>query len=168
MKSRLFASVAVSAAVVLGATGCSMISPQGTTVSYSAGDGVNVAVVQGAPLEVRNALIVATDDGSTGNLLAGIVNTTDQDQTLTVQVGEGSSKTTHTVQVPANAVASLGGSDDPLRLDGLDVMPGSTVKVYFQSGSVNGALANVPVLNGQEPYLSNYVPQPEPTATATP
>ncbi|WP_417561909.1 DNA modification methylase [Microbacterium sp.] len=168
MKSRLFASVAVSAAVILGATGCSMISPQGTTIPYSPGDGINVAAVQGAPLEVRNALIVATDDGSTGNLIAGVINMTSEPHTLTIQIGEGTSKTTLQLQVPANSVSSLGENVDPLRIDGLDVKPGATVQAYFQSGSVNGAIANVPVLGGNDEYLSSYVPQPLPSPANTP
>ena len=62
MKPRLIASLAIGALVVLGTTGCSMISTQATTITYSAAEGVNV---HGAgPLEVRNALIVANEDGS--------------------------------------------------------------------------------------------------------
>jgi hypothetical protein len=162
VKSRLFASVAVSVAVMLGASGCAMISPQGTTIPYSPGDGINVSDVQGAPLEVRNALVVATPDGAAGNLIAGVVNMTSEDHTLTIQVGEGSAKTTLQLQVPANSVSSLGENVDPLRIDDLGVKPGATVKIYFQSGSVNGAIANVPVLGGNDEYLRSYVPEPTP------
>ena len=49
--------------VVLGTTGCSMISPQATTIPYSAADGVNVPA--SGPLKVRNALFVANEDGTT-------------------------------------------------------------------------------------------------------
>ncbi|WP_029146357.1 hypothetical protein [Microbacterium luticocti] len=159
MKSRLLASVAVSAAVILGATGCSIISPQGTTIPYSPSDGINVPDEQGAPLLVRNALIVADEQGTVGNLIAGVVNMTDAAHTLTVQVGEGANQITEQVQVPAHAVKSLGVNADPLRLDGLDVKPGATVPVYFQSGSASGAQVNVPVLGGDESYLTSLVPQ---------
>jgi len=165
VKSRLLASAAVCAAVILGATGCSMISPQGTTIPYSPGDGINVASTPGAPLQVRNALIVATDDGSTGNLIAGIVNTTAEEHTLTIEVGEGAAKITEMVQVPAGTVSSLGDDAPAVRLDGLNVKPGATVPVYFQSGSAAGAQANVPVLDGQEQYLSGFVPTPTPTVS---
>ncbi|GAA3760256.1 hypothetical protein GCM10022240_11110 [Microbacterium kribbense] len=163
MKSRLFASVAVCAAVMLGASGCAMISPQGTTIPYSPGDGVNVADAPGAALLVRNALIVANEDGTVGNMIAAVVNLTGDPQTLNVQVGTGSSAINETVPVPAHSVASLGGSADPLRLDGLNVKPGATVSVYFQSGNASGETANVPVLDGSEEYLASYVPAPAAT-----
>jgi hypothetical protein len=164
VKSRLLASVAVCAAVVLGATGCAMISPQGTTIAYSPSDGINVADAPGAPLQVRNALVVANDAGTVGNLVAGIVNTTDASQTLSVQVGTGSTAITKTVQVPAHSVVSLGQSEQPLRLDGIDAKPGSILPVYFQSGTVEGALANLPVMGNGEAYLQTLVP----TDTVTP
>ena len=72
MKSRLLASVAVGAAVALGLTGCTFITPQSTAVEYSAGDGVNVE--GSAPLEVRNVIVVANPEGTAGNLIAAIVN----------------------------------------------------------------------------------------------
>ena len=71
-KSRLIASIAIGAAVVLGTTGCSMISTQATTISYSAAEGVHIHGE--GPLAVRNAFIVATADGSEGNFVAAIVN----------------------------------------------------------------------------------------------
>ncbi|QAY58759.1 DNA modification methylase [Microbacterium protaetiae] len=168
MKSRLLASIAVCATVILGATGCSMISPQGTTIPYSPSDGINIADTTGAPLQVRNALIVATDDGTIGNLIAAVVNTTAEDQTLTVEVDAASGKITQTVRVAAHSVSSLGQNVDPLRLDNLGVKPGLTVPVYFQSGDAEGALANLPVLGGDEQYLSGLVPEPAPTPDATP
>ncbi|UUT35003.1 DNA modification methylase [Microbacterium elymi] len=156
----MLASVAVCAAVILGASGCSMISPQGTTIPYSPADGVNVADSAGAPLQVRNALVVATPDGAVGNLVMAVVNMTGQSQTLNVQVGDGSSASSSTVQVPAHTVSSLGENVDPLRIDALDVKPGGTVSIYFQSGQADGAQANVPVLGGEETYLTSLVPQP--------
>jgi hypothetical protein len=156
VKSRLAASVALSALVLAGTTGCTFISPQATTIEYSASDGVNIPDSEG-PLDVRNAFIVATEDGSTGNLIAAIVNTGDQRETLIVEV-EGLDALT--VQVPAGGTVSLGADAEPLRIDGLDTMPGATVKVYFQSGDATGATAEVPVLDGTLPYYADLVPEP--------
>ncbi len=39
MKTRLIASIALGAAVVLGTTGCNILAPQATTIDYSASDG---------------------------------------------------------------------------------------------------------------------------------
>lgn len=164
MKSRLFASMAVGAAVVLGTTGCNLIAPQATTIDYSASDGVNVP--ESGPLQVRNALIVADEEGTVGNFVAAIVNETAEPQTLRLEVGEGSSAVRASVKVPANRTLSLGDLADgvePLQLDGIDAAPGSTVPVFFQSGSGEGALIQVPVLDGGLEYLSPLAPTPTPT-----
>ncbi len=43
MNSRRLASVALAAAVVFATAGCSMISPQATTIDYSPAEGVNTS-----------------------------------------------------------------------------------------------------------------------------
>ncbi|WP_300267263.1 DNA modification methylase [Microbacterium sp.] len=156
MKSRLVASAALSALVLLGATGCTFITPQSTEIAYSASDGVNIADTEG-PLEVRNALVVATEDGSTGNLVAAIVNPTEQSATLTVEI-EGLAPLT--VRVGAGDTLSLGSNAEPVLIEGLDTMPGATVEMYFQSGDATGAAADVPVLDGTLPYYADLVPTP--------
>jgi hypothetical protein len=157
VKPRLIASLAIGAAVILGTTGCSMISPQATTITYSAAEGVNVH--GSGPLEVRNAFIVANEDGSQGNFVAAIVNQTDKSQTLNLEFGEGSSAVQKKVRVPANSVVSLGTKDeDPLLIDGLDTLPGAILATYFQSGDAAGVVAKIPVLDGQLTYLAPLVP----------
>ena len=157
MKPRLIASLAIGALVVLGTTGCSMISTQATTITYSAAEGVNV---HGAgPLEVRNALIVANEDGSEGNFVAAIVNQTDESHTLNIEFGEGGDAIEKTVRVPANSVVSLGTEDtEPILIKGLDTLPGADIAGYFQSGDAEGVLVTVPVLDGGLKYLEPLVP----------
>jgi len=155
VKSRLVASAALSALVLLGATGCTFITPQSTEIQYSASDGVNIADSDG-PLEIRNAMIIATEDGSTGNLVAAIVNSTDKAATLTVEI-EGLDPLT--LRVGAGDTVSLGANAEPLRIDDLDTMPGATVRMYFQSGDATGSTADVPVLDGALPYYADLVPQ---------
>lgn len=170
MKTRLIASIAVGAAVVLGTTGCNLIAPQATTIDYSASDGVNVPAAAG-PLHVRNALIVADEEGTTGNLVAAIVNDTTDSLTLRIEVGEGSSAVKTDVTVPANRTLSLGdltSDTEPLRLDDIEAVPGSTIPVYFQSGDGEGSLMQVPVLDGALEYLSPLAPTPLPSFSATP
>ena len=157
MKPRLIASLAIGALIVLGTTGCAMISSQATTLPYSAAEGVNV---HGAgPLEVRNALIVANDDGSEGNFVAAIVNQTDESQTLSMEFGEGDGAIEARIRVPANSVVSLGTEDtEPILLEGLDTLPGADIPGYFQSGDAEGVLVSVPVLDGGLHYLEPLVP----------
>lgn len=154
MKSRLVASAALSALVLLGATGCTFITPQSTEVKYSASDGVNVPDSDG-PLDIRNAMIVATEDGSVGNLVAAIVNPSSSAETLTIEI-EGLDPLT--LRVGAGDTVSLGANAEPLRIDDLDTKPGATVQMYFQSGDATGATADVPVLDGTLPYYADLVP----------
>ena len=152
---RLIASLAIGGALVLTATGCSMISPQATTIAYSAAEGTNV--YDSGPLEVRNALIVANEDGSEGNFVAAIINRTDDTHTLNIEVGEDGASLT--VRVPANTTVSLGSDEDePLLIEELDALPGTDVTTFFQSGDAEGELASVPVLDGSLDYLSALAP----------
>ncbi|WP_127476225.1 DNA modification methylase [Microbacterium sulfonylureivorans] len=157
MNSRLIASIAVGAALALGTTGCAMISPQATTIEYSAAEGVNV--YDAGPLDVRNAFIVANEDGSEGNFVAAIVNQTDESHTLRIELGEGSSTIPLTVRVPANTTISLGADgEDPILVQNLDTPAGADIPGYFQSGDGDGTLTSVPVLDGELPYLAPLVP----------
>lgn len=155
MKSRLVASAALSALVLLGTTGCTFITPQATSIDpYNVSDGVNVPDSEG-PLDIRNTMIIATEDGSTGNLVAAIVNTTDKAEVLTVEI-EGLEPLT--IRVGAKDTVSLGANAEPLRIDDLDSIPGSTVAAYFQSGDAAGSVAQIPVLDGTLAEYADLVP----------
>lgn len=159
MKSRLAASVVLSALVLASATGCTFITPQASTIAYSASDGVNVSDADG-PIAVRNAFIVADESGELGNLIAGIVNPTTEDETLIVTVAGLDS---FEIDVPAGETVSLGANTEPYLLEAegdVEFAPGSTVEIHFQSGDSNGVNANVPVLDGALPYYSDLVPEP--------
>jgi len=152
---RLIASLAIGGALVLTTTGCSMISPQATTLPYSAAEGTNVH--EAGPVEVRNAQIVANEDGSEGNFVAALINQTEDSHTLNIEFGEGGPKLT--VRVPANTTVSLGSDEDePLLVEDLDALPGTDVTTFFQSGDSEGALASVPVLDGSLSYLAPLAP----------
>ncbi|MCK6067515.1 MULTISPECIES: DNA modification methylase [Microbacterium] len=159
MKPRLIASAALGVAVLLGATGCAFITPQATTIVYSPADGVNIP--DSGPLKVRNVLIVSEGDGEAGNMIAAIVNETDEPHTLNIELGEGASVEKATVRVPAKSSLSLGNpSDDtpPLELENIEGPAGSTVPVYFQSGDSEGVLYEVPVLDGALDYYNELLP----------
>lgn len=162
MKSRLVASVALSAVVLLGTTGCTFITPQSTKIEYSASDGVNIADTDG-PLQIRNAMVIATEDGAVGNLIAAIVNPTEESAILTIEI-EGLAP--FTVRVGADDTLSLGTNAEPVLIEGLDTKPGATVEIYFQSGDATGAAAEVPVLDGTLPYYADLVPTPTEEAPA--
>ncbi|MFD5226631.1 DNA modification methylase [Microbacterium sp. NPDC058342] len=153
---RLIAAVSLGAAITLGATGCTFITHQATTNVYPASDGVNVEST-GGPVVVRNALIVATDDGSAGNLVAALINESDAEATLSIDV-QGRQLS---VDVPANQRISLGADEDPLLIENLDVKPGATVEILFRSGDEKADPLQVPVLDGALPSYEDLVPAAE-------
>lgn len=155
---RVAASLAVGAALVLTVSGCSLISPQATTIGYSAAEGTNV--YGSGPIEVRNAQIVANEDGSEGNFVAALVNDTDRTHTLNIAFGGADSDLTLTVRVPARTVVSLGADDgeDPILIEALDTPPGADIDGFFQSGDGEGVLVSVPVLDGTLDYLTALAP----------
>lgn len=156
MKPRLIASIAVGAAVVLGTSGCTFITPQSTGIQYSAAEGVNV--YDDGPLDVRNAFIVANEDGSLGNLVAAIVNDTDESQTLRIEIGSEGDTIDVQIRVPAKTTLSLGSDEtEPKLLEGITMTPGSDVPGYFSSGDA-GTLVSLPILDGQLDYLAPLVP----------
>ncbi|MDI6943872.1 DNA modification methylase [Microbacterium barkeri] len=155
MNTRALASAALAGLVILGATGCQAITSQATTIKYSASDGVNVPDAEGAPVEIRNAVIIADEEGDQGNLAAALVNRTDSAATLTLEWGDER----ETVRIPAESVVSLGTEEtEPLLLDAIDSPAGSTLPVYFQSGDAEGVLTEVPVLDGCLEQFADLVP----------
>ncbi|PZU27694.1 MAG: DNA modification methylase [Microbacterium sp.] len=154
MNTRRLAPAALAVALLVGMTGCSMVSPQATTIGYSAADGVNIP--DSGPLKVRNALFVADESGKNANFLAAIVNDTDSAATLGVTAG-GTEKT---VRVPARSTVSLGfDGAEPLLFEGLDAAPGVDLDVTFRSGDGDTIVYSVPVLDGTLPYLEEFVPE---------
>tara|TARA_R110002020_G_scaffold82795_4_gene205270 strand:+ start:537 stop:1007 length:471 start_codon:yes stop_codon:yes gene_type:complete len=156
VKSRRLASLALVAAVLVGTSGCTLISPQATLIPYAPADGVSAHT---GDVAVRNALIVS-DDGIDGNFLAAFVNESTDPVTLRVEYGEGSAKTELTVRLDASEAISLGmdGANDPLPFPDIDTMPGATMPVYFQAGDAEGSLVEVPILTGETDYLTPFVP----------
>lgn len=150
---RRLAPVALAAAVLLGTTGCGLVSQQATTIPYSAADGVNIP--DSGPLTVRNALLVTDEAGTSANFLAAIVNNTDNAQTLLV----GIDGTNQSVRVPARTTVSLGfDGADPILFENLDTQAGADIDMTFQSGDGEGVRQAVPVLDGTLDYLTDFVP----------
>ncbi|APZ33786.1 DNA modification methylase [Microbacterium aurum] len=153
MNSRRLASVALAAAVVFATAGCSMISPQATTIDYSPAEGVNLMGTE--PLKVRNALLVANESGTEANFLAAIVNDTDSAETLLV----GIDGDTQRVRVDAHSRVSLGfDGADPLLFEKIDAVPGTDVEMTFQSGTGEVVSSRIPALDGTLDYLADFVP----------
>ncbi|UNK71781.1 DNA modification methylase [Microbacterium sp. H1-D42] len=150
---RLIATVAIGAALALGTTGCTFLTNQSTTIPYSPSDGVSVNAT-GGDIIVRNALIVATEDGSAGNLVGAFINNGDKSGRINIDVAGN----TLTVRVPAGERVSLGADEEPLLIEDLNVKPGGVVEVLFVSGDGDAEPTDVPVLDGTLPEYADLVP----------
>lgn len=168
MKSRRLASLALVAAVLVGTSGCTLISPQATLIPYAPADGVSAST---GSVEIRNAVFVS-DDGETGNFLAALVNDSEDAQRLEIVVGTGASQSSETVVLPPFTSVSLGAEPydgwvgegfmegtEPILFTDLDTIPGATVPVYFQAGDAEGSLVQVPVLTGEIEYYAPFAPE---------
>lgn len=158
MKIRIASSIALAAALALGATGCSLIAPQGTTVPYAPSDGVDVNVAEG--VDVRNILLIEDETGENLNVVFTAMNRTGQEQDLSVKfVAEGGNSATAEFALPAGTTAfgNPEGEFAPVLVTIDGVAAGATVPAYFQAAGAPEAEHNVPVLDGTLLEYQDYV-----------
>ncbi|WP_127794096.1 DNA modification methylase [Agromyces sp. LHK192] len=154
MKARLAASVALALGIVIGASGCSMLTYQATTEHYDASDGVPATV---GDLELRNILVLTEAGDDRANIIFTVANTGDDDATLTVEPVEGGEPVE--LEVPAMEQVVLGvGEQEPLTIEGLQVDPGADTPIYFTAPGAEGVEVLVPVLDGTLPEYADLLP----------
>ncbi|MFE5671274.1 hypothetical protein ACFQ58_06630 [Agromyces sp. NPDC056523] len=153
MKARLAASAALALGIAIGGSGCAMATYQATTEKYDPSDGISADL---GTIELRNMLVVS-DDGEEGSLVAAIVNTGEDDATVEFEVVDSGER--FEVDVDAGEVVSLGaGDEDPLVIEDLGAEVGGLVTIYAQHGSEEGQELQVPVLDGRLPEYEDLVP----------
>jgi hypothetical protein len=154
VKARLAASAALALGIVVGASGCSMITYQATTEAYDASDGVSA---NSGVLDLRNILVIMEEGADEGSLVFTVSNTGDEDLELTVEPVDGGEPVT--LEVAAHEQIVLGGDDEePLLLEGIDAEPGGLIDLYFHSDGAEGVEVGVPVLDGRLPEYRTLVP----------
>ncbi|WP_166980977.1 hypothetical protein [Paramicrobacterium fandaimingii] len=163
MRSRFAAIIVLAAAVALGTSGCGFLAPQATTIHYDASDGVGGSV---GDIDVRNALVIANEDGTVGNLVVTVVNNGSSAHSVTIEFANGTSTE---VVIDADGIFTFSAptADDTERenivIDPLDAKVGSTTEIFFQYGSETGVSLDVPVYNNDLPEYSTLVPTPAET-----
>jgi len=166
------ASAVISAALILGTTGCTLLATGGTTIAYQPADGVAGSVGE---VEIRNA-IGLSDNGEDVSLLMTVINTGAEDVTLNVQYTDSSGAKVDelSLEVPAKSRVSVGTGALDLVLRDAAALVGGSVDVYFQYGEVPGTQLHIPILDGSTSAYADLLPAPLPsvtpaaTATATP
>jgi len=171
VQSRAVASALLAAVVTVALAGCNFLGGDILPRKYDPSDGVGTSL---GDLDVRNALLVTDGEGSTASLVVSVVNTSDDDQNLSVQYESDAATATSgradaTVAVAAHSIVTLGfGTEQQLVLADIDTEPGALFPVYFQSGSSEGKELQVPVLPPALMEYSTLTPSPTPTPVPVP
>ena len=156
MQRGFLAPLVLSAALVLGTSGCTFAAEIATQKDYDPSDGVGVTL---GDIAVRNVMLITNEEGQ-ANLVMSVVNTGEADVSLQVQYDGEGNELTEFLDVPTLPALTRFG-DDPAAgviIEGSDVIAGSLVPVYFQHGAVPGELVLVPVLDGELPEYELLVP----------
>jgi len=162
-------AVAVSAALVLGTTGCSLTHNVPTLQSYSPSDGAE-AVVDGVKalnviyLTQTNTPLDAWAGTEVGGIIGSFVNTTNQPVQIRLQFTEDASNATDVISsqkrewvsevIAPGAKYDLGYNENPalaailLKADGKVAAPGSLVNIWLAVNDGAGVELRVPALDG--------------------
>lgn len=157
LKIRIASSIALAAALALGATGCSLIAPQGTTVPYAPSDGVDVNI---EGIDVRNIMLIEDETGENFNVVFTAVNRTGaaQDVAMSFVAADGS-RASAEFSVPAGTTAfgNPEGEIAPVLVSVPGLAAGATVSTYFQLAGAPEVQYDVPVLDGTLVEYREYV-----------
>ncbi|MBW4095236.1 MAG: hypothetical protein HIU81_07585 [Acidobacteria bacterium] len=149
---------------VLSVTGCSYITPQATTMTYSPSDGVRTDV---GNIEVRNLIVVSNGKGQPGRVIGALFNTSGQDIRVTIS-GDNGSQTE--INVPANAPVYLNQETDSAILSTVKGAPGTVEDLTIsQNGTKtpDSTKLQVPVMDASLKEYKQYIPTPSPSSTST-
>jgi hypothetical protein len=173
VKMRVAASIAVTVLATTVLAGCQFITPQDTSRSYTASDGVNGSV---GAVGIRNVFLV---DGAndTASMIGALTNTASTATSVTLQWTSTTGTQTKTLSIPAGGLLSLStapstpqasvpASATSVILDGVHATAGALFPVTFTASSKNQDL-RLPVLTGSFSQYATLVPTPTPTPTPT-
>lgn len=147
---RRLAAVGLATAALLGATGCSAINPQATTIDYHPSDGIVETV---GDAEVLNLLLVSGERDAEGRYIGSVANSSEEPIEVSLTVNG----TTTRVSVPGGEALSLESSENEHVIPSTGTFPGGmaqgTIEVDGQSQDVQ-----IPVLDGTLPEYREFVP----------
>lgn len=165
MKTRLAASIALAAALLVGTAGCTLAAQVGTIGTYQPSDGVSVTV---GKVKVLN-IIALSDNGEDISLLMTIVNNSGKSLDVNFQYENADGeRVTETASLRGHTSTGFGADGQGqivLRDAGATV--GGLIKVYVQPEGQSGKQVLVPVLDGGTAAYSDLIPGPAPTPTET-
>lgn len=155
---RIASSVALAAALALGATGCSLIAPQGTTEPYAPSDGIDVNL---EGVDIRNLLLVADESGENFNVVFTAVNGGDAPAlvriTFVAEGGSAEASADFLVEPGLTAFGNPEGDIVPTLVSIQGAVAGGTANAYFEVSGGAEVNREVPVLDGTLPEYRDYV-----------
>lgn len=155
-------TVALAAGVLLGATGCTFVTAQGTVNQYNPGNGVATQV---GTVKIRDAILLSAN-GEEASFLVNFINVGEKAVNLHVQYDSTRGKVSSTFHIDAGEVTTFGSKETKqLIFQNIGKKAGTLLPVFFQYGSLSGKQLLVPVLAGTAPEYAGLLPSPTPTAT---
>lgn len=156
MKNRIAASLVLATALALGASGCSLIAHNGTTVHYSPSDGVEVT---GNGVALRNMILVAAQDGENFNVVFTAVNTRDGAASIVIDLEADGRTATVKTSVPQGTTAfgDVGEHQTVLVASLPGLKAGASAKAYVTIEGQGGHEEYIPVLDGTLLEYTQYV-----------
>lgn len=150
---KIFSSIAISAALLLATTGCSLSHDIASMQEYAPSDGSQAHV---GDLKIRNAFVLIKD-GQAG-LFASVVNSGPEDLSATIQYRDVTGAD-QDVPFPVfvGEKLDLGYSGNaPILLD-VATKPGELVEIKLLDGINPGVMLNVPVLDSSNPTYAELL-----------
>ena len=156
MKNRIAASIALAAGLALGASGCSLVSENGTAVQYAPSDGVEITA-NGVAL--RNILLVADESGENFNVVFTGVNNTESPARVSINLSADAGDALVEFELPVGTTSfgDLEQDQDVLVATIPGVAAGTTLESYFTINGEGDMHEFVPVLDGTLPEYQPYV-----------
>ena len=149
---KVTSAVAISAALLLGTTGCSLNRNVDSMQAYAPSDGSQKDL---ANVKLRNFIYLS--DGASGKLIGSVVNNNSADVTVQFEYTDFDTRTkTDPITVSAGETLGLGAGNDT---EGLAVTisgkPGENLDIWVSIDGATGERFVVPVLDGT---LEQYAP----------
>jgi len=150
---KITTALALSAAVVLGTSGCSLSGDVASMQQYTPSDGSQIDI---GHVKLRN-FIYLTDGVNGGKLIGTFVNNEKTEISFELEYIDGDLRAkTQPIYIPAGETLGLGSSGDTEGFGvTLNAQPGTNVTLWVSIDGATGKELVVPVLDGT---LEQYAP----------
>jgi len=158
LKTRIASSLALAAAILVGASGCALFAPQSTLEQYAPSDGVEATV---AGIDIRNALLVMTKDGTSVNVVFTAVNSGSSSKNLTMSFVSADGAAQASAEFEIAPGSTLFGDPEgeiaPTLVPLPGLVAGQTAKVYLQIPGSSDVELDIPVVDGTLVEYQDFV-----------